>query len=409
MKTILVLTYCISPYKGSEFSVSFNYINEMSKNNRLLVLYGDGKIDIEKYLLTNNLPNVEFINIKPYELNWTPAIHKLINDYRYKLWHHCVYNFVESNKNIFNEIDIIHYLNPIGFKEPGFLWKIDKPFIWGPIQGVENRPFPLYKSLSFKGKIESFARWFIHNALLIFNVRVRRTINKANVIFSATPKTKKQLNNIFNKTSIYLPENGILNMCRDYSITSEGGTLNLVWVGSIDERKALGILLDSLEKIKNESFMLDVVGTGPKLETLQQFTKKNGFNHRIRWHGQVTRDSVLEIFKKSHLHIITSLGEGTPTVLWEAMSNAIPTLSLDHCGMSGVICEKCGIKIPIYSYSQVVNDIAEHINNLIKNPSIINKLSEGVLECSKQFMWDKKRMKKFDEAYEAAIDNFQNR
>ena len=91
------------------------------------------------------------------------------------------------------------------------------------------------------------------------------------------------------------------------------------------------------------------------------------------------------------------------------MSNAVPTMSLDHCGMSGVICEKCGIKVPIHSYNQVVNDIANHIENIIANPTIINKLSEGVIECSKKFMWDDKRIKIFNEAYETAIANFQKR
>ena len=39
-KHILVLAYMLSPYKGSEFSVAWNYVTEMSKDNNLTVLYG---------------------------------------------------------------------------------------------------------------------------------------------------------------------------------------------------------------------------------------------------------------------------------------------------------------------------------------------------------------------------------
>lgn len=37
-------------------------------------------------------------------------------------------------------IDIVHQLNMIGFREPGYLWKLDKPFIWGPTNAKEAFP-----------------------------------------------------------------------------------------------------------------------------------------------------------------------------------------------------------------------------------------------------------------------------
>ena len=40
-----------------------------------------------------------------------------------------------------NEIDLIHQLNMIGFREPGYLWKItDKPYIWGSIGSANLFP-----------------------------------------------------------------------------------------------------------------------------------------------------------------------------------------------------------------------------------------------------------------------------
>ena len=65
MKTIILVTYDISPYRGSEASVSWNYVSNMRSIYRIIVLFGKGKNEIEKYLKTNKLPNVEFLNI-PY-------------------------------------------------------------------------------------------------------------------------------------------------------------------------------------------------------------------------------------------------------------------------------------------------------------------------------------------------------
>ena len=77
-------------------------------------------------------------------------------------------------------------------------------------------------------------------------------------------------------------------------------------------------------------------------------------------------------------------------------------MTLDHCGMAGVVCEKCGIKIPIRSYRQVISDIAKNIDCLIENPERIHTLSQGVLECSKKYMWEN-RIKIFNEVYEKAV------
>ena len=40
MKDILVLAYAISPSKGSEYAVAWNYVTAMSRYHRLTVLYG---------------------------------------------------------------------------------------------------------------------------------------------------------------------------------------------------------------------------------------------------------------------------------------------------------------------------------------------------------------------------------
>lgn len=70
-KNILVLAYAISPIRGSEFSVAWNYINEMSKDNDLVVLYGSagnhmGDFDeLESWLFTYSIPNVRFVPVYP--------------------------------------------------------------------------------------------------------------------------------------------------------------------------------------------------------------------------------------------------------------------------------------------------------------------------------------------------------
>lgn len=71
----------------------------------------------------------------------------------YRKWHWQAYLWAEDIVER-EHVDVIHYLNPIGFKEPGYCWKIKEvPYVWGPIQGVENRPLALFPALSLRVKL----------------------------------------------------------------------------------------------------------------------------------------------------------------------------------------------------------------------------------------------------------------
>lgn len=406
MKTILLVTYETSPYRGSEASVSWNYITHMSPRHHLIVIYGRGKDDVEDYLKRNEINNVEFKNAPPQKLGDSGG---LLFDIKYNLfyrqWHKSVFVMVQEIIKQ-RHIDVVHYLNPIGFKEPGYLWKLNVPYVWGPIQGVANRPFALYPALSLRGKVNALVRFVVHNSLLRFSPRVRRAMKKADFIFTAVPKAKGQLQKIHGRATIYLPENGIIEMHAKEPVRCDGNELRLIWIGCVDERKAIIILLDALRLVPHKKWHLNVVGKGPLEEKMKQTAKEYGIDDHINWGGRVPRAEVFGMLKSAHLHVISSLGEGNPTTLWEAMSLGVPTMTLDHCGMSAVVCEKCGIKISIKSYSQVVKDMAANITNLIEHPDKVELLSRGVLGCSKKFMWDE-RIKVFDHVYDDVIAKYQ--
>lgn len=407
MRTILLITYDISPYKGSEASVSWNYVSNMAEHNKLIAIYGKGKEDVERYLKQNQMPNVRFINIPIIPVSGGGLIMDIEYNLNYKKWHWQAYLWVEDIVKR-ERVDIIHYLNPIGFKEPGYCWKIKEvPYVWEPIQGVENRPLALYPALSLKGKINALVRRVVHNGMLWCLPRVRKALKRADAVFAATPNTVKQLKRIHHKDAIYLPENGILKMERTEPIFMND-TLNLIWVGSIDERKALGILISALGKVKNNNWHLDVLGEGPLREKCEALADELGISEKITFHGKVDRAQVQLVFAQSHVHVISSLGEGNPTVLWEAFSKAIPTLTLDHCGMAGVVSAECGIKIPICSYQQVLNDMAFAIDDLMEHPEKITRLSQGTIECAKKFMW-KNRIALYDDVYDKIVKKWKNK
>ena len=81
MRSILVLAYAVSPYRGSEYAVSWNYILNLSKDNRLTILYGTSgdhlgdSEELENYLKINQINNVTFVHVAPSK--WTNILNAL--------------------------------------------------------------------------------------------------------------------------------------------------------------------------------------------------------------------------------------------------------------------------------------------------------------------------------------------
>lgn len=250
-------------------------------------------------------------------------------------------------------------------------------------------------------------RKIFHPFVFKNSVRLKKALSRTDFLFSATPLSQKQFLEVHHKNSFYLPENAILKMQTDRPRIFDGGYLQLIWIGDVNSRKALILLLEALTKLSTDArdrIRLTVLGDGSERKRLENYCRSQKLEEVVSFKGKVDRSQVASFLSKAHLHVITSLSEASTTVIWEAMANAVPTLSLDHCGMAGILCENCGIKVPILSYDQVVGDIAKHLSEILQNPEKIEELSRGVLKCSEKFLWNERRMEIFNSAYRKVLE-----
>ena len=162
---ILVSAYACSPYQGSEASVGWGFIYELSKLHELVVFVEEEKFrkDIEKYLNKNQgkLRSVKFIFVRKKRNRflrklWPPSYYRY-----YKKWHKDVYEIAKKLQSQ-SKFDIAHQLTMVGFREPGYLWKLNIPFVWGPVGGMGYFPYRFIGKLGFKGFIYYLAYNFFN-------------------------------------------------------------------------------------------------------------------------------------------------------------------------------------------------------------------------------------------------------
>ena len=417
---ILVLCYMVSPTRGSEYSVAWNYIRSMSANNKLDVIYGASgehmgdTREIEEYVARNCIPNVTFHKIATDRMcECLNALNKK-GVFRYsfyfafRYWHYLAYREAVRLCAI-QHFDLIHFLGPIGYREPGFVYKINLPYIWGPIGGTNFYPHKMFGFLPLRNRIKYGFRNFVNYLQLHFSFRVREVISRADILIASTTSVQQNIKEYFDRDALYCPENGIVEFVLSNANKVISSPIKLLCVGRLDSRKNFILALEALAKAKNKNhFRLTIVGDGPERTNLERHILKSGLKDIVSLTGAISRSDVQNLFENSDVQIITSLGEGNPTVIWEAMTYGVPTLTVDHCGMHDTVDDDTGWLLPVSYKKEMVDGLANLLDHIADNPDEILTKSKNVLKRCEKYNFDK-RVLFFEDCYEKAIKEFNAR
>lgn len=326
----------------------------------------------------------------------------------YNLWQRDCY---KKGKHICSQkkFDLIHFLGPIGYREPGYLWKLRLPYLWGPVGGMDNISPEFMRAMPWQGRIKSEFRNLLNLMQLNYSRRVRKVFQHADVVIASTTSIQKKIQDLYQCNCAYLPENGLvilpsnsLQKKLDLSLTP----LKLIFIGRIEAMKMLSILLDSIRRLQDRTrIKLDIIGDGPLTRKLQK--EYSDLAGNLIWHGALPRCQVLQLLKQSHLHCICSAKEANPTVIWEAMAEGVPTLSVDHCGMHDIVLPDCGIPIAVGSYEQMVAGFSRALEDCLAHPEKIEKLSSKVIETAKRFSWEERSVF-FTAKYMETVEHYKN-
>lgn len=418
-KTILVLAYSISPIRGSEYAVGWDYITNMSRDHDLIVLYGlagdhMGDFDeVDDETKRSFGTSVSFVSIAPgllaRILNAPNRAGRFVYLFylAYRMWHRQA-AVVAKDICQARRVDVVHYLCPIGFREPGYLWRLDKPYIWGPVGGMPLLKWRLFTSAGKKQALRALLKNLLNWLQVHCSFRLRKAIRRADVLLAATSENAGLMRRIARVHPIFFPENGVRTIFASKHDASASDTLRLIWVGRIDGRKALSFCLRALAHLKTHDWHLDVIGWGPLAPEMQHLAERLGLDEKITWHKKQPRQTVLEMFSRADIHVLSSLLEAHSTVLWEAMAHGVPTVAFDHCGMHDSICEKCGVRVPIQNDQQMVRDLAVNLELLIADREKVMQLKKGAHACARQNSWAIRR-EKWNQYYDLAIARYEDR
>lgn len=393
MLTILINAYACSPGMGSEPGMAWNWCVNLAKHCKLhIITEGEFRDKIEAALPT--LP--QGTNMRFYYNPVSEEIRKMCwnqGDWRfYKHYRKWQWKTYEIAKDIcqHTHIDILHQLNMIGFREPGFLWMIKEiPFVWGPVDAKEKFPIAYLKGAGIKTELFMRLKNFLTEIQLRYSKRVRQATKRASIVISASSNSQNTFKKYFQIVSPLLNETGCYVQEHPFTEKTHKENFDVLWVGKMDFRKQLGLAIRSVAKAGNPNIKLHVVGGGNSTP-YQALAQTLGVTKQCEWHGLVSHDEVQRMMRESDLFLFTSVAEGTPHVVLEAIGNDLPVCCFNTCGQGDAVNEKVGCKIELTNPRQSVNDFAEALNRLEQSQNLLKQMSLHCKERQEELSWENK-------------------
>ena len=395
MLKILINAYACSPNMGSEPGMAWNWVSNLAKFCELYIITeGEFRKQIEAVVPTlEQGKNMHFyynpVSVKVRKMCWNQG------DWRFYLY------YDEWQKKTLriaeriiakHQIDVVHQLNMIGFREPGYLWKLNKPFVWGPTNAKEAFPVSYLQGAGWEKSLFIRLKNQITKMQLKHSSKVKNAVGKASCIFAASSDSVRSIHKYFGYDAVLMNESGcdVDDLSTQHDFAGKD-FLDLLWVGRFIFTKQLKLAIQCVKVANNKKVRLHIVG-GIIEEEVQYkvIADMLGVSQQCVWHGKVSHDEVQTLMQRSDVFFFTSIAEGTPHVVLEAIANGLPIVCFDTCGHGDVVNEKVGRKIPLTNLEQSATDFAKILNELEGNRDELKRMSENCKQRQKELSWEEK-------------------
>jgi glycosyltransferase involved in cell wall biosynthesis len=142
-------------------------------------------------------------------------------------------------------------------------------------------------------------------------------------IISQTSYSKLFLNKITKHKNIIVIPNPVRNDGENNLVRKNV----IVSVGRLIYSKRIDLLLKIYSEIDRKDFDLWIVGDGPEYENLVQITKELNLSDKVTFWG--ARKDVHHFYNQAKIFAFTSISEGFPNALLEALASGLPSISFD--------------------------------------------------------------------------------
>lgn len=392
MKTILATTYAVNPYKGSEDGMGWNYVRQVARFNRVIAITRENNREhIERYMAEH--PDELYANIRflyydlPRSLRWWKR-GTLGAMLYFLLWQRGVVGFVRRQSL---EFDITHHLNFHNDWSPSYLWRLGKPFVWGPVGHHPSMPVPFRATMPASDKMRGYLTDTVKRYFWNFSPGLAKTRDRADYIWCMNDSVPKVLD--LTGKDYHISPSVATEDC-GWSPGAGGGTFRVLSAGRLVHLKGFDLTVLAFARFLQDNpgadAELTIVGKGPRREQIVELADAAGITDRLHLIGWIERSELMKTMKQASLFLFPS-HEGAGMVVPEALSFGLPVVTLDNYGPGRFVAPGYGAAVRSATYEGTVTALAEALTRIYRARDTYGTMRKAARSAfEEKFAWDRR-------------------
>lgn len=167
---------------------------------------------------------------------------------------------------------------------------------------------------------------------------LKKKYKKIDYLFALTESLKRDYKEFLKKnkhTQIVVVPNMITETVSEKSKLDNN---NVITISRLHEGKKINELINIFSKIEDKNAKLYIIGSGDEEEKIREQINKLGLNNSIIMTGYLDKNEQKKYLLDSSVYAMTSISEGLPMVLLEAMQFGIPCIAYEtDSGVTDII------------------------------------------------------------------------
>lgn len=374
-----MIAYAYSPSMGSEYRHAWELSHELAKHHDVTVIFGDSDglmgsfSSYDHYLsISQDTVNAIKVGVGPGRQAFAKIMLRmpfsLLFAFLLRSWHRDAFRAAEV-LHASERFDVVHQLGPIGFRNPGYCWKLAAQTYWGPIGGAQYINLKMVRrkvSLYFlEASLRNVDVW-----LKRFSPYIRRAAFGFDQLSFATPENKAYFEKHFRRQGIVISDQGLHDASGSGAKTKpELPGLIVAWGGTLNARKNVDLLI-AIAEAAPADITFEVMGDGPMRSVLERAAARNP---NIRLHGLLKREAVQDLLQAADVIMLTSLSEANTAILFEGMENGCVPVAPRINGFAACLNETFAITYPSETWNDTVASAVSGLSTLLQPDVLADK------------------------------------
>lgn len=395
--SILLSAYALDPFDAEQRYTDWRLVQQIARFNTVhVVTHSSMRERINDFLLKHpdeSDTSVVFLYFDGKKGSGdTPG--STVSVLNKQLWHYRLPDFIRRSGVTF---DIVHHLGPKSGWVPGYLWKLGKPLVLGPLGKQPRVPRNyLVHTHGWPTYLRHELRWQIKSLIRRTDPLLARHLTHAQAVITTGDAVLETLGNtrVF---TVKMPVSGGADSNQLVSRFSKGGDFTVLAAGALLPENGFDLAIRSFARFyhplpleEKKRCRMVIAGDGPDSAHLRKLISEmelEGTVSIIPWLHSGDMQALLAV---ADVFLYAGM-QGRCDRLSDAFSKGLPVVCFTDGICGDYVNKDCGITIPHGRFDGTITRFAEAIRLLHGNPVLYQRLSSGARKVfAEEFSWESK-------------------